>query len=242
MMESTEESGEGAQSQDGKVFKRQVRRPPKGPRLAACRAFAHPGRRKERAGQQRGSSPPSSAPRSAPHRPSPASIRPGSRRGRGAHGCSRAGSEPPASPRLLPVLRSPLSAVGERCGAAALRWAAGGAGQGRAGGSASSRRPGRGRGRGRGREGAAPPLFRAVSDPAPRAMFYSRLGFVRAGPGLGCGPGGGGGALLAALRREPEGRRAAYREKINAPPDPWGWHPAHRRGGNRRHSAPRDHL
>lgn len=37
---------------------------------------------------------------------------------------------------------------------------------------------------------------------------YSWPGFVRAGPGLGCGPGGGG-ALLTALRREPEGRRAA---------------------------------
>lgn len=69
MMESTEGSGEGAQSQEGKVFKRQVRRPPTAPRLAARRAFAHPGRRKERAGQQRGSSPPSSAPRSAPPRP-----------------------------------------------------------------------------------------------------------------------------------------------------------------------------
>lgn len=43
-----------------------ARGPPHGPR---CRALAHPGWRKERAGAQRGSSPLFSAPRSAPPRP-----------------------------------------------------------------------------------------------------------------------------------------------------------------------------
>lgn len=77
-------------------------------------------------------------------------------------------------------------------------------GGGRAGGSASPRRPGRGGGAGGGRAAVIPCrlLSRSAGD------VYSWPGFVRAGPGLGCGPGGGG-ALLTALRREPEGRRAA---------------------------------
>lgn len=71
------------------------------------------------------------------------------------------------------------------------------------GGRAGAAGPGR-RGRGGGRAAVIPCRLRSRSA----GDVYSWPGFVRAGPGLGCGPGGGG-ALLTALRWEPEGRRAA---------------------------------
>lgn len=118
--------------------------------------------------------------------------------------------------------------------------AAGGGGVGR-----GAARPRGGRAGAAGPGGAAPPLFPAVSYPAPRAMFIH-------GPAL-CGRGRGSAAGRAAVVpcSQPSagsprngGLRASGPriEKINTSPDPWGWHPAHRSGGNRRHSAPRTHL